>query len=118
MNYVKGQLKITIMEVQYDPKTDSIENWLYNYSEVSPVNIIYSDSTDIRIGGSKVLKVDTADDVEWSINGYVMAELLTGRNSVKVICPFEHELIGKENAVKAEISGKCGICRLKIIGGI
>ena len=53
MNYDKGLIKITVTEDQYNPKTDSIENWLCDYFKVSTVTITYSGNPTIRVGGTK-----------------------------------------------------------------
>ena len=67
MNYDKGLIKITVTEDQYNPKTDSIENWLCDYFKVSTVTITYSGNPTIRVGGTKTLNVDTTEAVTWSV---------------------------------------------------
>lgn len=118
MNYGKGLLKITITEDQYKPETDSIENWLCDYFEVSPITILYSGNGNIRIGGSKELSVKEHDDVIWSIEGDISAEMTVDESKIRIICPYEPELIGKELIVKASVGKQYGLCRLKITGGI
>jgi hypothetical protein len=120
MNYDKGLLKITVMEDQYNPKTDSIENWLCDYFQTSTITILYSgNSPTIRVGGTKILKVDTTDTVEWSISNDIGATIISDENSVKVKCPQTPDCIGKTISIVAKLSnGSSGECILTVAGGV
>lgn len=118
MNYGKGLLKITITEDQYKPETDSIENWLCDYFEVSPITILYSGGANIRLGGNKELTVNAEGNIQWSVEGDITAELTAYGNKAKIACPFKPEYIGKEIIIKASAGEKYGVCKLKITGGI
>lgn len=119
MNYDKGLLKITIMEDQYNPKTDSIENWLCDYFKVSEVNILYSgNSPTIRVGGKKTLTVDTTDTVEWSIISDIGATIISDGNTARVKCPYGTNFVGKEIIITATVGENSGQCVLTVTGGV
>ncbi len=116
--YDKGLLKITIAEDQYDPDTDSIEEWLCNYFRTQTVTILYSGQPVIRVGGTKTLRVDTDKTVEWAVEGEIPAEITPEGNSAKIKCPPEREYIDKKIAVRATVGNNSGICELTVTGGI
>lgn len=118
MNYDKGLLKITIMEDEYNPNVDSIENWLCDYFKVSDITIVYSGQPTIRIGGTKTVRVDTDKEVVWSIEGEVEAEITPDGSSAKVKCPNNQSYIGKTIIVKAVVDGAEGLCELTVTGGV
>ena len=118
MNYDKGLLKITIMEDEYNPDVDSVENWLCDYFKVSDVTIVYSGQPTIRIGGTKTLKVDTDKEVVWSIEGDITADITSDGNSAKIKCPNNQSYIGKKIMVKAVVDGTEGVCELTVTGGV
>lgn len=117
MNYDKGLVKITVTEDQYNPKTDSIENWLCDYFKVSTVTITYSGNPTIRVGGTKTLKVDTTETVTWSVESDVGATIIPNGNSVKVKCANDINYVGKTIVVKATVGNSIGECLLTVIGG-
>ena len=119
MNYDKGLLKITIMEDQYNPETDSIENWLCDYFPTSTetFTILYSGNPTIRIGGTKTLRIDTDKTVIWSVESEIGATITPDGNSVKVKCP-SGDYMDKTITVKAEIDGVVGECVLTVTGGV
>ena len=118
MNYDKGLVKITVTEDQYNPKTDSIENWLCDYFKVSTVTITYSGNPTIRVGGIKTLKVDTTETVTWSVESDVGATITPDGNSVKVKCPNDMSFVDKTITVKATVGSDVGECILTITGGV
>ena len=118
MNYDKGLVKITVTEDQYNPKTDSIENWLCDYFKVSTVTITYSGNPTIRVGGTKTLNVDTTETVTWSVESDVGATIIPDGNSVKVKCPNDMSFVDKTIAVKATVGSDVGECILTITGGV
>ena len=118
MNYDKGLVKITVTEDQYNPKTDSIENWLCDYFKVSTVTITYSGNPTIRVGGTKTLDVDTTKTVTWSVESDVGATITPDGNSVKVKCPNDMSFVDKTITVKATVGSDVGECILMITGGV
>ena len=118
MNYDKGLVKITVTEDQYNPKTDSIENWLCDYFKVSTVTITYSGNPTIRVGGTKTLNVDTTETVTWSVESDVGATITPNGNSVKVKCPNDMSFVDKTITVKATVGNDIGKCVLTITGGV
>ena len=118
MNYDKGLVKITVTEDQYNPKTDSIENWLCDYFKVSTVTITYSGNPTIRVGGTKTLNVDTTETVIWSVESDVGATITPDGNSVKVKCPNDMSFVDKTITVKATVGSDVGECILTITGGL
>ena len=118
MNYDKGLIKITVTEDQYNPKTDSIENWLCDYFKVSTVTITYSGNPTIRVGGTKTLNVDTTETVTWSVESDVGATITPNGNSVKVKCPNDMSFVDKTIIVKAAVGSDVGECILTITGGL
>ena len=118
INYDRGIVKLTVTEDQYNPKTDSIENWLCDYFKVSTVTIIYSGNPTIRVGGTKTLNVDTTETVTWSVESDVGATITPNGNSVKVKCPNDMSFVDKTITVKATVGSDIGECVLTITGGL
>ena len=118
VNYDRGIVKLTVTEDQYNPKTDSIENWLCDYFKVSTVTITYSGNPTIRVGGTKTLNVDTTETVTWSIESDVGATIIPDGNSVKVKCPNDMSFVDKTITVKATVGSDVGECVLTITGGL
>ena len=118
VNYDRGIVKLTVTEDQYNPKTDSIENWLCDYFKVSTVTITYSGNPTIRVGGTKTLNVDTVETVTWSVESDVGATLTPNGNSVKVRCPNDMSFVDKTITVKATVGSDVGECILTITGGL
>ena len=109
---------LVFTEDVYNPKTDSIENWLCDYFPISTVTITYSGNPTIRIGGTKTLKVDTTENVIWSIESEIGATIIPNGNSTKVKCSNDLNCIGKQITIKADINGGIGECILTVTGGI
>ena len=118
VNYDRGIVKLTVTEDQYNPKTDSIENWLCDYFKVSTVTITYSGNPTIRVVGTKTLNVDTTETVTWSVESDVGATIIPDGNSVKVRCPNDMSFVDKTITVKATVGSDVGECVLTITGGV
>ena len=118
VNYDRGIVKLTVTEDQYNPKTDSIENWLCDYFKVSTVTITYSGNPTIRVGGTKTLNVDTTETVTWSIESDVGATIIPDGNSAKVKCPNDMSFVDKTITVKTTVGSDVGECILTITGGL
>ena len=118
VNYDRGIVKLTVTEDQYNPKTDSIENWLCDYFKVSTVTITYSGNPTIRVGGTKTLNIDTTETVTWSVESDVGATITPNGNAVKVKCPNDMSFVDKTITVKATVGSDVGECVLTITGGL
>lgn len=125
LNYDKGLLHITITEDEYDPKTDSIENWLCDYikpNSPTPIEIIYTGKPVIRIGGSaKTFTANTAEDVAWAIddnfNGTV--SVVSNGNTCKVKCAFNEDIVNQIFTLSCtDESGNIGTVEIAITGGV
>ena len=118
--YDKGLLQITCMEDQFNPNTDSIENWICDYFDVDKqVVIIHSGSADIRIGGIKTLRVETEQEITWMIDDATGITLTPSGNTIKVKCDNDMSLINQTRVLTAELAdGSKGTCTLTIIGGV
>lgn len=125
LNYDKGLLHITITEDEYDPKTDSIENWLCDYikpNSPTPIEIIYTGKPVIRIGGSaKTFTANTAEDVAWAIddnfNGTV--SVVSNGNTCKVKCAFNEDIVNQTFTLSCtDESGNIGTVEITITGGV
>lgn len=118
-SYGKNRVMYLVLtEDQYNPKTDSIENWLCDYFKVSTVTITYSGNPTIRVGGTKTLKVDTTETVAWSVESDVGATIMPDGNSVKVKCTNNSNYVGKTITIKATVGNSVGECLLTVIGGV
>ena len=118
-SYGKNRVMCLVLtEDQYNPKTDSIENWLCDYFKVSTVIITYSGNPTIRVGGTKTLNVDTTETVTWSMESDVGATIIPDGNSAKVKCPNDMSFVDKTITVKAIVGSDIGECILTITGGV
>lgn len=118
-SYGKNRVMCLVLtEDQYNPKTDSIENWLCDYFQISNITITYSGNPTIRVGGIKTLKVDTTETVAWSVDSDIGVTIISDGNSVKVKCTNDINYVGKTITVKATVGNSVGECLLTVIGGI
>lgn len=118
-SYGKNRVMCLVLtEDQYNPKTDSIENWLCDYFKVSIITITYTGNPTIRVGGTKTLKVDTTETVIWSVESDIGATITPNGNSVKVKCPNDSSFVDKTITVKATVGSDVGECILTITGGL
>ena len=117
-SYGKNRVMCLVLtEDQYNPKTDSIENWLCDYFQVSNITITYSGNPTIRVGGTKTLNVDTTETVTWSVESDIGATIMPDGNSVKVKCTNNINYVGKTITIKATVGNSVGECLLAVIGG-
>ena len=118
-SYCKNRVMCLVFtEDQYNPKTDSIENWLCDYFKVSTVTITYSGNPTIRVGGTKTLNVDTTETVTWSVESDIGTTITPDGNSVKVKCPNDMLFVDKTITVKATVGSDVSECVLTITGGV
>lgn len=125
LNYDKGLLHITITEDEYDPKTDSIENWLCDYikpNSPTPIEIIYTGKPVIRIGGSaKTFTANTSEDVAWAIDNNFndAVSVVSNGNTCKVKCAFNEDIVNQTFTLSCtDESGNIGTVEIAITGGV
>lgn len=120
-NYDKGLVKITITEGQYNPTTDSIEEWLCDYKPQvqNIVAIAYKGSPVLRIGGNKILTADTTGVVSsWTVDNPNVTISSSG-NSAIISCASNEDYIGQSFKVTAVLTtGEMGKCSFTIVGGV
>lgn len=127
LNYDKGLLHLTITEDEYNPDTDSIENWLCDYfkPKVSqPIEITYTGDPIIRVGGSaKTFTANTTETVTWELitvaeqNKYITMTVTD--NKCKIKCSNNELLIGSSIKLKCtDTSGNIGELLIDIVGGV
>lgn len=128
LNYDKGLLHLTITEDEYNPKTDSIENWLCDYFKIEedtqPIEITYVGNPVIRVGGSaKTFTANTTETVTWEIittetqSKYIT--ITTTDNKCKVKCSNNELLIGSSVKLKCtDANGNIGEVLIDIVGGV
>lgn len=127
LNYDKGLLHLTITEDEYNPKTDSIENWLCDYikpNSPTPIEITYTGNPIIRVGGSaKTFTANTTETVTWELittdtqNKYITMAVTD--NKCKIKCSNNELLIGSSIKLKCtDINGNIGELLINIVGGV
>lgn len=131
MNYGdKGVLKVTVTEDEYNPKTDSVEEWLCDYF-ISPIEsdltekieIDYSGLPQIRSGGnSKTFTAQTDSLVSWLVDLNKDQEdsiiLTVDGNSCKIKCLSNEKLIGSSFTLRCTDGVNMGELEISIIGGV
>lgn len=127
LNYDKGLLHLTITEDEYNPNTDSIENWLCDYFKPKasqPIEITYTGDPIIRVGGSaKTFTANTTETVTWELitvaeqNKYITMTVTD--NKCKIKCSNNELLIGSSIKLKCtDTSGNIGELLIDIVGGV
>lgn len=116
---------LVFTEDVYNPKTDSIENWLCDYIKPnSPtlIEIIYTGNSIIRVGGSaKTFTANTTETVTWSVdndfNGNI--SLIPNGNACKIKCAFNEDIVNQTFTLSCkDESGNVGIVEITTIGGV
>lgn len=127
LNYDRGLLHLTITEDEYNPDTDSIENWLCDYFKPKAsqsIKITYTGNPIIRVGGSaKTFTANTAETVTWELvttdiqDKYIT--MTTTDNKCKIKCSNNELLIGSSIKLKcADVNGNIGELLIDIVGGV
>lgn len=125
LNYDKGLLHLTITEDEYNPNTDSIENWLCDYIKPKtnqPIEITYTGNSIIRIGGSaKTFTANTTENVTWSVdndfNGNI--SLIPNSNTCKIKCVFNEDIVNQTFTLSCTDKNKnIGMVEITITGGV
>ncbi len=120
-NYDKGLVKITITEDQYNPETDSIEEWLCDYKPQirNAVTITYKGSPVLRIGGKKTITAATDGVISlWTVDNSNVAIISNG-NTAEISCGNGEDYIGQSFKVTATLNtGETSVCEFTIVGGV
>lgn len=118
---------LVFTEDVYNPKTDSIENWLCDYikpNSPTPIEITHTGNPIIRVGGSaKTFTVNTTETVTWELittdmqNKYITMTVTD--NKCKIKCSNNELLIGSSIKLKCtDINGNIGELLIDIVGGV
>lgn len=115
----KRVICLILTEDQYNPKTDSIEDMLCDYYKISDtIDIFYSGNPTIRAGGTKTLKVNIPDIVDWSIESEIGATIIPNGNTARVKCPNNNSFVDNTITIKATVGNSVGECILTVTGGL
>ena len=125
LNYDKGLLHLTITEDEYNPKTDSIENWLCDYikpNSTTPIKITYTGDPMIRVGSSaKTFTANTNETVTWSVDNDFDGNisLIPNSNVCKVKCIFNENIVNQTFTLSCTDENKnIGMVEITITGGV
>ena len=123
--YDKGLLALMISEHQYNPETDSIEQWVCDYKDTGSgeLAIEYSGKPTIRVGGKKKFSIDTESLITWDIddaNFNVSNLTITVQdNYIQIACKYDEELFnGKEFTLSATVGSQTTSLLVKLSGGV
>lgn len=121
-------LCLVFTEDLYNPKTDSIENWLCDYFKIEentqPIEITYIGSPVIRVGGSaKTFTANTTEAVTWElVTTETQSKYITitaTDNKCKVKCSNNELLIGSSVKLKCtDVNANVGEILIDIVGGV
>ena len=125
-SYDNGYLKLMMTEHQYNPETDSIENWICDYIEVSEndFDILFGSKPTLRIGGKKTFTADVSDNITWSVseNNFDSSVLTmkTIGNQVTISCKYNEVLFDNCEFVLNAVSdgGLTSRVKIKLVGGV
>ena len=124
-SYDNGYLKLMMTEHQYNPETDSIENWICDYIEESTndFDILYSGKPILRVGGKKTFTADITSAVTWSISennfdiGYLT--LNTDGNKITISCAYNEDLFDNaEFKLNATSGSDTSSIKIQLTGGV
>lgn len=121
-SYGKGRIvNVIFTEDQYNPTTDSIEEWLCDYKPQvqNTVTITYKGSPVLRIGGNKTLTADATGDVlSWTVDNPNVT-ISSSDNFAVISCDNNEDYIGQSFKVTAVLTtGETGECSFTIVGGV
>lgn len=118
--YDKGLVQITIIEDQYNPEKDNIDEWICDY--ITPKSnaplLEWNGDNGIRIGRSRRVWVDTEETVKWDVKADSSISVEYDGNSVKISVPLDERLIGGFIYITATVNGEKSECEFEIIGGV
>ena len=121
-------MRITFTECEYNPDVDRIDLMLCDYvnpndiPHPSPINITYSGSPSIRIGGRKTFTAETENEVVFSL---INSALLDGKltmeltgNKCVVKCANDSALVGATFKVEVAGGGARSELLVDVIGAV
>ena len=124
----KGCILLVLTETEINPDVDRIDLMLCDYvnpndiPHPSPINITYSGSPSIRIGGRKTFTAETENEVVFSL---VYSALLNGKltmeqtgNKCVVKCANDSALVGATFKVEVAGGGQQSELLVDIIGAV
>lgn len=124
----KGCVLLVLTETEINPDVDRIDLMLCNYIDPnsiphpSPINITYSGSPEIRIGGRKTFTAETKNQILFSL---IYSEILDDKltitqtdNKCVVKCVNDPALVGAVFKVVVESGGLRSELTVNIIGAV
>ena len=122
-------LCLVFTEDEYNPQTDSIEDWLCDVKTVVPqkeITITYTGNPAVRVGGSyKTFTANTINPVTWSISdtpdvqSCITLTLVAGENKCKVKCSQNEDIVDKSFVLVCDDGlGNTGELTVNIVGGV
>lgn len=124
----KGCVLLVLTETEINPDVDRVDLMLCDYVDPngiphpSPINIIYSGSPSVRIGGRKTFTAETENEVVFSL---VNSALLDGKltmgqtgNKCVVKCANDSALVGATFKVEVAGGGQRSELLVDIIGAV
>lgn len=124
----KGCILLVLTETEINPDVDRIDLMLCDYinpndiPHPSPINIVYSGSPSIRIGGRKTFTAETENEVVFSL---INSALLDGKltmeqtgNKCVVKCANDSALVGATFKVEVAGGGQRSELLVDIIGAV
>lgn len=121
-------MRITFTECEFNPKTDRIDLMLCDYIDPNsiphpnPINITFSGSPSIRIGGRKTFTAETESEVVFSIiNPASLNDKLTMTqtgNKCIIKCVNEPALVGFSFKIEVTGNGQRSELSVDVIGAV
>lgn len=121
-------MRITFTENEFNPQTDRVDLMLCDYIEnipqpTSPIEILYSGKPEIRIGRTKTFKVDSSDNIDFSI---LVSEqwrdkiilTITDTNSCKIQVLNDVDMVGSSFKLIADNGTETSELAISVKGGI
>lgn len=124
-SYDNGYLKLMMTEHQYNPETDSIDEWICDYIEVDSNDfaILYSGKPTIRVGGKKTFTADIEGGVIWSVNNanFDTSKLTTiiSGNKITIVCKYDESLLDNAEFTLNAVGGSdTSELQVRLVGGV
>ena len=124
-SYDNGYLKLMMTEHQYNPETDSIDEWICDYIEVDSNDfaILYSGKPTIRVGGKKTFTADIEGVVVWSVSNanFDTSKLTTtiSGNKITIACKYDESLLDNAEFTLNAVSGSdTSELQVRLVGGV
>lgn len=119
-----GCIVLLCTECQYNPKTDSIEEFICDYIPKinSDINITYYGENEIGINGKKTFTADTEKQItDWNVQNYSGTDIVLNINNIDNKCIVtignSYDLIGQEFTLKCiDEDGNTGNVLFKVGG--